>query len=204
MPLLPEAKRKKYRNVHLVNAIVHRDYTHFGRDIKIGIYDDIVNIVSPGGLPNTLTIADLDKGRSEIRNKTIARVFKELGYIEQWGSGIQRMKGLCIQSGLKEPLVEETGDFINVEFFRSNEAVAEDNTSASDILGKTDALGEKLDKNEERSYNEIVQNANITAKELAKLLEISTTAVDNIRKLKEKNLIRRIGSDRGGHWKGIG
>jgi ATP-dependent DNA helicase RecG len=75
----------------LVNAVIHRDYTNQGRDIKVGVYDDIVNVVSPGGFPNTLTADALQEGRSEIRNRVIARVFKELGYIEQWGSGIQRI-----------------------------------------------------------------------------------------------------------------
>ncbi|MDP2832968.1 MAG: putative DNA binding domain-containing protein [Pseudomonadota bacterium] len=80
----------------LINAAIHRDYSNQGRDIKVGIYDDIVNIVSPGGLPNTLTMETLLDGRSEIRNRVIARVFKELGYIEQWGSGIQRIKSACL------------------------------------------------------------------------------------------------------------
>ncbi len=43
----------------LVNAYVHRDYSNFGRNIKVAVYDDLVNIVSPGGLPNGLTEADL-------------------------------------------------------------------------------------------------------------------------------------------------
>lgn len=72
--------------VEVVNALVHRDYSNHGRDIKVGVYDDIVNIVSPGGFPNTLTSEGLLEGRSEIRNRIIVRVFKELGYIEQWGT----------------------------------------------------------------------------------------------------------------------
>ena len=102
----------------LTNALVHRDYTNQGRDIKVGIYDDIVNIVSPGGLPNTLTMETLLDGRSEIRNRIIARVFKELGYIEQWGSGIQRIKSACRAAGLSDPRIREKGDFVDVEFYR--------------------------------------------------------------------------------------
>ncbi len=60
-----------------MNAVLHRDYSNAGRDIKVGIYDDILNIVSPGGLPNGLTEEDLAQGRSEIRNRVLARVFKE-------------------------------------------------------------------------------------------------------------------------------
>jgi ATP-dependent DNA helicase RecG len=86
--------------------------------IKVGIYDDIVNIVSPGGFPSTLTAEALQEGRSEIRNRVVARIFKELGYIEQWGSGIQRIKSACKAIGLAEPRIREKGDFVDVEFYR--------------------------------------------------------------------------------------
>ena len=66
---LPEAALREA----LTNALIHRDYTNQGRDIKVGIYDDIVNIVSPGGFPSTLTADGLREGRSEIRNRVIAR-----------------------------------------------------------------------------------------------------------------------------------
>src|SRR6056297_3432851 len=109
----------------LVNAVVHRDYSNDGRDIKIGIYDDIVNIVSPGAFPSTITQEDLLEGRSEIRNKVIARVFKELNYIEQWGSGIRRIKSSCKARGLKEPEIVEKGDFVDVSLYREVEHVIE-------------------------------------------------------------------------------
>ena len=87
-----EECRRTISRESLVYAVVHSVYSNDGRDIKIGIYDDIINIVSPGGFPSTITQEDILEGRSEIRNKVIARVFKELNYIEQWGSGIRRIK----------------------------------------------------------------------------------------------------------------
>ena len=102
----------------LINALIHRDYANFGRDIKMGVYDDIVNIVSPGALPSIVTIEDILRGRSEIRNKVIANVFKELGLIEQWGSGINRIMLACKKAGLDQPKIREQGDFVDVEFYR--------------------------------------------------------------------------------------
>lgn len=67
----------------IINAIVHRDYSNQGRNIKIGIYDDVVEIVSTGGLPSTLTIEQIYFGRSEIRNRVLARIFKEFNFIEK-------------------------------------------------------------------------------------------------------------------------
>ena len=102
----------------LINALIHRDYINQGRDIKVGVYDDIVNIVSPGGYPNGINQADIESGRSDARNRVIANVFKELGLIEQWGSGIARIKKSCLDIGLKEPKILEMNDFVDVEFFR--------------------------------------------------------------------------------------
>jgi len=107
----------------LINALIHRDYANFGRDIKVGVYDDIVNIVSPGALPNIVTIEDILRGRSEIRNKVIANVFKELGLIEQWGSGISRIMIACKKAGLDQPRIREQGDFVDVEFYRPKRGV---------------------------------------------------------------------------------
>jgi len=105
----------------VVNALVHRDYQNSGRDIKVGIYDDILNIVSPGSLPMSTTEEDLFNGRSEIRNKVIARVLKALNYIERWGSGIKRIFASCHEYELKEPKIKETGDSVDVELFRLKE-----------------------------------------------------------------------------------
>ncbi|HFA48270.1 MAG TPA: hypothetical protein ENJ95_04545 [Bacteroidetes bacterium] len=114
---LPSNEKVAIREA-VINAFVHRDYSNHGRDIKVGIYDDVVNIVSPGGFPNTITQEDILKGRSEVRNKVIANVFKELSLIEQWGTGVAKMVAACKKHGLDEPAVIEKGDFVDVEFFR--------------------------------------------------------------------------------------
>ncbi len=76
----------------VINALVHRDYSQIGSDIKIAIYDDMLEITSPGPLPDTLTIEELQTGRSVIRNRILARIFKEMGFIEAWGSGIPKIR----------------------------------------------------------------------------------------------------------------
>ena len=102
----------------LINAFVHRDYVNQGRDLKVGIFDDMVDIVSPGSLPATMTLADLQTGRSEVRNRVLARVLKELGFMEQWGSGIARILSSCRSRGIKEPMIRVTGDYVEVCLFR--------------------------------------------------------------------------------------
>ena len=61
---------------------------------------------------------DIRRGVSRLRNRVMGRVFHELGLIEQWGSGIQRMTAACVEAGLGEPLLEELGGRFRVTLFR--------------------------------------------------------------------------------------
>ncbi|MBO8139936.1 MAG: hypothetical protein H0Z22_05635 [Thermosipho sp. (in: Bacteria)] len=80
-----------------------------GSDIKFVIFDDRLEITSPGGLPGSLSLELIFQVRSEIRNKIIARFFKEIGYIEQWGTGIRRIIELCYNRNLKRPQFIDDG-----------------------------------------------------------------------------------------------
>lgn len=93
------------------------------RDIKVGVYDDVVNIVSPGSLPNNITMEDILNGRSESRNQVLANIFKELGLVEQWGSGIGRIINTCKEYGLPTPKIEEKKDFMDIEIIRPQESL---------------------------------------------------------------------------------
>ncbi len=93
----------------IVNAIVHTDYAQHGAPIRVSIFDDRLEVENPGLLPFGLTVDDLLQGVSKLRNRVIGRVFHELGLIEQWGSGIQRMVAVCRDTGLASPVLEEIG-----------------------------------------------------------------------------------------------
>lgn len=71
------------------NAVIHRDYSLTGKDIKIAIFDDKIEITSPGKLMPSVDFSDMESGQSDIRNKILAPVFKRLGIIEQWGNGLR-------------------------------------------------------------------------------------------------------------------
>lgn len=102
----------------ILNAIVHKDYVLSGSPIRISIFDDRIEIENPGLLPNGLSIDDIKCGISKIRNRVIARVYREIKQIEQWGSGVGRIIDLCHEFGLPEPLFEEISDRFRVTLFR--------------------------------------------------------------------------------------
>ena len=103
----------------VINALVHADYSQRNSPIRIAILADRIEIDNPGGLPPGLTIEDIHRGLSKLRNRVIARVFHELQLIEQWGSGVQRMTKTCLEAGLPEPTFEEIGSGFRVTFHRA-------------------------------------------------------------------------------------
>ena len=102
--LPPEAVREA-----IVNAVVHADYSQKGAPIRIAIFDDRMEVENPGLLPFGLTLEELPLGVSKLRNRVLGRVFQELGLVEQWGSGVQRMIAACREDGLPAPTWEEIG-----------------------------------------------------------------------------------------------
>jgi len=101
----------------VINTIVHADYSIAGTGIQIAIFDDRLEITNPGFLPFGLTLEAALSGVSRLRNRVIGRVFRGLGLIEQWGSGIGRMIATCVQRGLNPPRFEELGTNFRVTMY---------------------------------------------------------------------------------------
>lgn len=93
----------------IINALVHSDYSQRGAPIRVVFLDDRIEVESMGILLPGLTIEEMKQGTSRIRNPVIARVFKELGLIEQWGTGVRRIFSEARKKGLPEPKIEEVG-----------------------------------------------------------------------------------------------
>ncbi|MCC6649573.1 MAG: putative DNA binding domain-containing protein [Candidatus Eisenbacteria bacterium] len=91
----------------LVNAVVHADYSQRGAPIRVALFSDRLEVENPGLLPAGLTVTDLQRGVSRLRNRVIGRVFHALGLVEQWGSDIHRIVSSCHEAGLGAPRFEE-------------------------------------------------------------------------------------------------
>lgn len=125
----------------LVNAVVHADYSQKGGPIRVAMFDDRLEIENPGLLPSGMTVEDMSTGVSRVRNRVVARVFKELGYIEQWGSGIGRMSEALQHAGLPRPVLEELGGRFRVTLRTTasgNPALSDDERQ---LLGALTAAG---------------------------------------------------------------
>jgi predicted HTH transcriptional regulator len=141
----------------VVNAVAHADYAQRGAPIRIAMFDDRLEVENPGLLPFGLTIDDLPRGISKLRNRVIGRVFHTLGLIEQWGSGIQRMTAACQDVGLSPPRLEEIGTRFRVTL--STERVG------APVLDETDrAILDTLEGGEGRLTHQIATAIGLTSR----------------------------------------
>jgi ATP-dependent DNA helicase RecG len=102
----------------VVNAVCHRTYDDTG-NVQVRIFDDRLEIWNPGSLPENMTVEMLRKAhRSKPRNELIARCFYLIKYIEQWGTGTNRMIKLCKEARLPGLEFLELSDCFIVIFMR--------------------------------------------------------------------------------------
>ena len=106
----------------VVNAIAHRDYRSTAT-VQIYIFQDRVEIVTPGGLPARMREEDLGS-KSVPRNPLLFSMLYRMKLVEQIGSGIRRIRDACLEHGVREPAIEVSPDWLTVTFPRSVESVA--------------------------------------------------------------------------------
>ena len=113
---LSEIRRKDVWSIPLsilrevvINALVHTDYSQRGAPIRVVFLDDRIEVENPGILVSGLTLEDMKRGVSKIRNPVISRVFRELDLMEQWGSGIKTIFREAEEMGLAMPGIVELG-----------------------------------------------------------------------------------------------
>ncbi len=179
----PEIAQEALREA-IINAIVHRDYFSNGR-VQIDIFSDRVEISNPGALL-------FDKSRlgelSISRNPIISDMFHRLHYIERIGSGVARMRELA-----PSIVFDISSNWFRTIFARK----AIDAKTVENVI-----TGEKTrEKTREKIIELIKDNPTITTGELADKIGLTAKGIEwNIRELKEKGLLKRIGPDKGGHW----
>lgn len=171
--------------------------------------DSIAKTVVAFSNTSGVTIDEVLWGRSEIRNKVVARVFKELGYIEQWGSGLLRMNELCREANIQEPKTKESGDFFDIEFVRpiTDDKVSDTVVKPSDTddYGRLRTIADdygRLTKEEQEVLLYLFDNKTISRKEAVEILGVQKTKAHEIlSELVEKNLIAKDGQGRSTHYK---
>lgn len=166
----------------LANGLAHRDY-EIPSNIQIRIFDNRMEIWNPGTLPKGLTVEKLKQKHESIpRNPLIARTFFWARYVEEVGTGTNKIMEWCKEWGLPEPILEETGTSFVITFRKHK---------------VTEEVLKELNTRQRKIIEYLMKKRTITRKECMNLLNVSKdTAFRELLKLCEKELLKRKGKGR--------
>ena len=188
----------------LVNALIHRDYLIMGSEIHIDIYDDRLEISSPGGMYSGKMIQDLEinKLKSERRNPVIADLFHRMKYMERRGSGLNKI----MEETQKLPGYDErfTPEFYStVSSFTvvlKNVNYTDEQTDVKSV-GINDGINIGINETQKKIIELLIERPDVTAEQLSVAVGITKRRVEaNISQLKKLGLVEREGARKNGRW----
>ena len=193
----------------LVNGLVHRDYLDMGSEVHIDIFDDRLEIYSPGGMYDGTLIQDrdIDNVPSKRRNPVVADIFSRLDYMERRGSGFKKI----MQAYEVEPNYTEDKKpvfYSNATEFRvilknlnfTDEVLNEKNEVLDEVLNEV--LDSGRTEMEIKVIKAILFSPRIKQKELAEQVGTSVSTIQRtIKKLVKEGKIVRMNGKRDGYWK---
>ena len=196
----------------LVNALIHRSYLELGSEVHIDMFDDRLEIYSPGGMYDGTKVQDRDIYNipSKRRNPVIADIFNRLHFMERRGSGFKK---ICEDYAFAESYTDEKkprfiSDSDNFTLilpnlnYVSGELNGELNHQNGELNGELNPDVSLLRDNELLVYNAIKNNPNISRAAMIQTLPISARTIDRIIKnLIDNGFIVRVGAKKNGHWK---
>ncbi len=196
----------------IVNAVCHRSYARRGA-IQLAIYDDRLEVTSPGRLDESLTLKDLKEGCTVSRNPAIINAFTYMHLVEKWGSGIPRIFKECGKYALGAPELENLGAAFRISInrrpFDSDEAGVLDPSRRGELekagRGKADKADRKSTSQKGAPSDLVLgilfENPHASQSEIASRLEWGIPKVKfYLRKLRLEGKISRRGNNRSGKW----
>lgn len=168
----------------ICNAVCHRSYLQ-PSNVQVALYDNRLEVTSPGMLSRDMTIERMKDGYSKIRNRGIASAFSYMKIIEGWGSGIPRMFEECKEYGLREPeLIDAGGDF-RINLYRNNEIRTAIAPKSAGLLSEQHSI----------VYKYIAEYGQITSETVESLLHIKQRRARAIlSEMVRRDIIKKVGS----------
>ena len=200
----------------VVNALIHRNYMEIGSEVHIDMFDDRIEIYSPGGMVSGISLEgkDLLKIPSKRRNPILADIFSRLKYMERRGSGFKKIladyEGQVEFDETKMPVFEADNDDFTLILYNLNYG----SNYATQVNENVIEISEEKIKKIMPEYSKkkhakaceilkmILENPNISIDELRIALDVTDRTIARyISELKDKGIIERKGPDNGGEWK---
>ena len=192
----------------IANAVIHRSYLE-PNDIQVALYDNRLEITSPGMLLSGVNVKRMKEGYSKLRNRAIASVFAYVNIIEKWGSGIPRIMDEIREYGLQEPeFIAFENDF-RVNIYRksynttqSTQGSTQGKTNTTQDISEKEKLDIKnLTETDKTIINTIINNPEMSQKQIADNLNWTVNKVKYyMKKFKQKNILKYEGTSQNGKW----
>tara|TARA_R110000796_G_scaffold96719_4_gene203259 strand:- start:25817 stop:27187 length:1371 start_codon:yes stop_codon:yes gene_type:complete len=175
----------------IVNAIAHRDYFEKGANVMVEVFDDMIEISNPGGLPKGLSENDFGK-KSLARNPNICALLNQVNYIEKMGTGISRMRKLMQENNLPE-IQFEYSEFFTLKIERERQI-----NPLESILQISAKRADKMFE----LLKAIYTNENFSVNQISNQLSVSSRSVrDDLAVLSEHKLISTSGENKNRKYK---
>ena len=199
-PGLPEIPESVFEEL-LVNALVHRDYL-VSAPIRLFIFDNRIEIISPGHLPDNLTVEKIRAGNSNIRNPIlVSYVAKGLLPYHGLGSGIKR----ALEQWPEIEFSDDREGCLFTSTVKRKQAGVQETTDKGAVTGQIKGQSATLSGQDDSIndlLNAIKDNPAADYQTLAETLGVSEATIKRkIQQLKQQNRIQRVGSKKTGHWK---
>ncbi|WP_374123642.1 ATP-binding protein [Leptotrichia hongkongensis] len=195
-----EIPPKSIREV-IANAVIHRSYLE-PNDIQVALYDNRLEITSPGMLLSGVNVKRMKEGYSKLRNRAIASVFAYVNIIEKWGSGIPRIMNEIREYGLQEPEFMIFENDFRVNIYRKNYNTTQSTQGSTQDIFKKEKLDVKnLTETDKTIINTIINNPEMSQKQIADNLNWTVNKVKYyMKKFKQKNILKYEGTSQNGKW----
>ena len=167
----------------LIDALAHRDWSRFV-DVEMAGYRDRLEIISPGALPNAMTVEKMLAGQRSARNHIIVEVLRDYGYVDARGMGVRTKVIPALKAGGAQSHFDATEDYLKVLVGKASVKTAE---SITKVSGKTLAA--------------IRDKVEITIPELADIVGVTQRSVEqHLQKIQREGLLKRVGGRKLGYW----
>jgi len=192
----PEYPDFAWREV-IVNAIAHRDYSITGTAIQVRMFDDRLEVESPGGLPGIVTVENIRR-RHFSRNPQIVGVLKAWRYIEELGFGVDRVFREMEAAGAPPPLITDDGGVVTVTLYVARPIIPEQ-VDLNEQAMRWAEMG--LNERQMKALIHIAQHGPISRKQYCELIGVSRmTAYRDLADLVKRDLLQVRGSGRYVHY----
>jgi len=181
----------------LVNAVAHRDYSSYvlGSQVRIEMFADRIEVISPGGLFGPVSLTNLETAQSS-RNQLLARLLGEVGLVENRGSGIRAMVSAMREAHLEPPKFEDHRDYFKVIF--SNQALLD----SESLAWLNQFAGIPFNSRQRAALAYLHKHEQMTNGEYCRLNSVdSVTATRDLKGLVDSGLVEMHGTRRWAYYR---